>query len=871
MNIFTKKIMRSYYLYLLYAGLIFSSGTAWADVSGTVYRDLPINGSTLNTYGRKDANESGVAGITVIVTDSTGAIVGTPASTDANGNWTVSGTSGQVRVAFSNIPSYLESSPVNSGSNTTVQFINDGGTANLGLHNPADYASNAADIGMTFQVNNSGADQSLFTVRVLRNADVPAVTIAGLPTDGVSDNNGLQTEHPIKGDKVGFIHETGSVWGLAFDRSNQAIYVSAVVRRFTAMGPSGTGAIYKIDNTNNVSLFTTVANTGSIIDNASRGLADSASLPSHDPVFDEVGRVALGDLDISTDGTKLYTINLNTNELVEIEIANPSTQNTYAIGNPFAASCPAADVTSWGIGQYNGNIYVGSVCTTDVTAGAYISQFNGTNFTPFHQIPLDMDGETSANLQHIGPAGSSTQSTLPKRWRTWITNYNTLFGTFRASFPAPILSDIEFDEDNGMIIGFIDRTAMQAGWLNYSPDPTDTYTYYHDASGDIVRVCQVGSSYFNEGHANCPQPPAGSGTAPQVPEYFDGDLWDVHSEISMGGLAYQQGSGRILFSAFDPVNRNYDGVDNNYTSSGIKWLDTVNGTSTSGIRMAGGGDPSIERDYMGKAGGIGDVEYLNPPAPIEIGNRVWGDSNGNGVQDAGEAGIDGISVVLNCGGSSFNFTQTTANGGKYLFTDNNVAGGIPHDTDCTITVPANANGGTLTSQNAGLNEPFGSNPDTNTGRFSFRTGRSGQNNHTYDIGYINTSSTPTPTNTCTTITNTATINAVQETDTNSANNSASVAVQVNCDTSKPDLRLVKRADKTTASNGDTITFTLELTNEGAANATAIQVQDNLPTNLTHVSNNPQQGSYNAGTGLWNVGDLAAGQTTTLTITVTVNQ
>jgi uncharacterized repeat protein (TIGR01451 family) len=714
-----------------FVGFILSGTNAWADVSGTVYRDLPVNGTTLNTYGIKDANESGVEGVTVTVTDSSGAVVGAPVTTDANGDWAVAGTSGDIRVEFTTIPAYLESSPVNSGSNTTVQFIADGDTANLGLHNPADYAGSTADIGMTFQVNNSGADQSLFTVRVLRNADVPGVTVAGLPTDGVSDNNGLQTEHPIKGDKVGFIHETGSVWGLAFNRNTQDIYVSAAVRRFTAMGPSGTGAIYKIDNANNVSLFTTVANTGSLMDNTSRGLSDDPALPSNDPVFDEVGRIALGDLDMSADGTELYTINVNTNEFVTIDIANPGTQNTYAIGNPFGVGCPATDVTSWGIGQHDGDIYVGSVCTTDVAAGAYVSQFDGTGFTPFHQIPLDMDGETSANYVHVGTMGLT-----PKRWRTWITDYNDLFHNFRVSYPAPILSDIEFDEDNGMIIGLIDRTAMQAGWLNYSPDPADTFAYYHDSSGDIVRVCHVGGAYFNEGHANCPQNPVGPANPPhpQVPEYFDGDEWvPYHSEISMGGLAYQQGSGSILFSAFDSVDRGYDGVDDNFTASGIKWLNTTSGASMSGIRMAGGGDDSIAMDYMGKAGGVGDVEYLNPPAPLEIGNRVWEDTNGNGIQDAGEAGIDGVVVTLNCGGADF--TQTTTNGGQYLFTDANVTGGIPRDTDCTISVPTSVNGQALTTQTSATDETLGSNPDVGTGSFTFRTGLAGQNNHTYDIGY----------------------------------------------------------------------------------------------------------------------------------------
>ena len=51
-----------------------------------------------------------------------------------------------------------------------------------------------------------------------------------------------------------------------------------------------------------------------------------------------------------------------------------------------------------------------------------------------------------------------------------------------------------------------------------------------------------------------------------------------------------------------------------------------------------------------------------------IGDRVWLDTNGDGVQDAGEPGIDGVTVTLSDGS-----TDVTSNGGLYLF-DGLVAG-----------------------------------------------------------------------------------------------------------------------------------------------------------------------------------------------------
>jgi 5-hydroxyisourate hydrolase-like protein (transthyretin family) len=49
------------------------------------------------------------------------------------------------------------------------------------------------------------------------------------------------------------------------------------------------------------------------------------------------------------------------------------------------------------------------------------------------------------------------------------------------------------------------------------------------------------------------------------------------------------------------------------------------------------------------------------PSPISVGNRVWRDTNGNGVQDAGEPGIAGVTVQLWNGAKTQLIQQTTTN------------------------------------------------------------------------------------------------------------------------------------------------------------------------------------------------------------------
>jgi uncharacterized repeat protein (TIGR01451 family) len=99
------------------------------------------------------------------------------------------------------------------------------------------------------------------------------------------------------------------------------------------------------------------------------------------------------------------------------------------------------------------------------------------------------------------------------------------------------------------------------------------------------------------------------------------------------------------------------------------------------------------------------------------------------------------------------------------------------------------------------------------------------------------------------------------------NNSDSEDTTVNA---LADLAITKTADDMSPGVGDTVVFTLSVTNNGPSNTTGVQVTDILPSGVTYVSDT-SGGDYVPATGIWNIGPLNVGSTVSIDITVTANQ
>jgi uncharacterized repeat protein (TIGR01451 family) len=84
-----------------------------------------------------------------------------------------------------------------------------------------------------------------------------------------------------------------------------------------------------------------------------------------------------------------------------------------------------------------------------------------------------------------------------------------------------------------------------------------------------------------------------------------------------------------------------------------------------------------------------------------------------------------------------------------------------------------------------------------------------------------------------------------------------------------DLALTKTVNNPAPNVGDTVAYTVTLSNLGPDAATNAQVTDLLPSGLSFISATPSVGTYNSSTGLWTVGTVTTSTVQTLVVQATV--
>jgi len=721
-------------------------------ISGSVYKDLDFD--NLIT-----ASDQVVSNLTINAYNDLNTLVAT-AVTDSLGAYSLNvGSTDDFRLEYDliSLSSSLSVAYHSSGINSEVVFAKGGDSAvDLLLIDNSDYCDENPEFTTVCYVKGDPLIDPTNTA----GHTYPASgrdSIVSMKNDLSAAYSGPMPE--VRHD--GFSEETGSVYGVAYNRSNEHLYTSAFIKRFSGLGTLGVGGIYEIDysaatptvipfmdlealgqNLYDSSIYTT-----GYPDNVARGLV-SDSLVNDDTKdlegLVDVAKVGLGDLDISDDGNSLFVVNLFTKKVVSVDLTNHNLTGSSITTTEIAElpaypnpNCNMGEDRPFGLKFNNGKIYLGVVCdgsdypfsATPATSGnadlrALVFEYDFNTSLWVNIVDQTMDYQK-------GPAGGvgSTDCVFFEPWTD--TNYNR--HGFRCIGDI-YLSDIEFDDNNDLILAFTNRSSHRNDNDEYW-NAGEILRFAYDSGTNSYVVENAGTS-INGGGCGITNPRAvnqGIGGA----EYYCADSENInnHMETFIGSVALKPGSGELLVTAITPVIRRSGGVF--FVNNSTGQINSARGDYRYTLYE---GLDNINGEFA-KAAGLGDIEFLCEAPELEIGNRVWLDLDTDGIQDPSEPPIAGVIITLYdlTNPSNPPIQVTTDSLGQYTFT-----GLSPYNQyEVVIDDPSNfASGGALEdlvltsdSQGNGVNDSDGILNSNSDPSITLLTSGGGVNNFTYDFGF----------------------------------------------------------------------------------------------------------------------------------------
>ncbi|MEM1323788.1 MAG: SdrD B-like domain-containing protein, partial [Bacteroidota bacterium] len=415
---------------------------------------------------------------------------------------------------------------------------------------------------------------------------------------------------------------------------------------------------------------------------------------------------------------------------------------------------------------------------------------------------------------------------------------------------TPGNDDPSEDDQDGVCVGVpVALSCREAKTIGIA-DEFSSYQWFRDgiaisgATSDSLAITEPGSYAVQVDGGACPygnccpfvvteEPCANMGD--YVWEDYDQDgVQDVGENPIAGVTVYliDATTGLTYDSAMTDVNGNYNFIEipsGNYQIS-FDVATNANGYTYIGATQNAGVNDTLDSDAQAGTGliptfafdaSLGDNTTFDAGfVPVNtIGDFVWVDSNQDGLQSIGEGGVEGVSVTLYDANTNTPVATTTTDAsGQYLFS-NQAPGEYYVQFDLSTATGFDTYGFTAIGAGDGTNDSeVGANGVGTTFTFDPRVG----SDLSHDAGVV----------------------------------------------PPADLALRKEVDRVNPAVGDTIIFTLQVNNEGSVQATGIEVTDQLPSGFTYISDN-SGGTYTSSTGVWAVGSLAAGDSTSLAIAVRV--
>jgi hypothetical protein len=416
------------------------AATAW---TGTVFEDTQPDGK------RGDAAlEPGIAGVTITTTAADGASTATT-TTGPDGRFTIVPVGAPpYRIEYTTIPANyvvgrrLDLANRTGQSGAEVRIVTDTSA-------PLDLA--VVRPGQTCQQDPTVA----FTCFISGHAAGVSATERTLGTAPSSRSGWYATKGYKPPAQIANHKQTGATYGVAWQPSSRSLYTSAFVKRFSGLGPGGIGAIYRND-----ALFIDLASVP--------GLAPFGTDPHpqvltgdwfHDAAtYPVVGRIGIGDIDMSIDGRTLYATNLNSRQLLAIPVGRDGSRVANLTAAPpdeaagpgqigqFAVPSPCDNPDEWrvfAVAPRGADVLVGGSCTVSLQVAVL-------SFDPGQRTwskPLLSFG---VNFPR-GPQGFEAS------WEGWRDDETKAWNR-----PQLFISDISEDGDD-LVLGLRDRYGDMTG------------------------------------------------------------------------------------------------------------------------------------------------------------------------------------------------------------------------------------------------------------------------------------------------------------------------------------------------------------------------------------------------------------------------
>lgn len=462
----------------------------------------------------------------------------------------------------------------------------------------------------------------------------------------------------------------GAVYGLAYDDGAvtglSRIYAAAHLRRFTAFGPGGPGAIYAIDPATGAwSHLATVP--GEHWDRTGNDRYDADART-------QVGRSGLGGLAMHPEGRHLFIVNITLRRIDILDLTTNAFLTPISLSDAYAA-----------IGQSSSDTYPFAITfapqpvndapvmlvgfTNSATATVFVAAFSRTpagiwSWSQFlaqdlrHSAMLTrLDGATAADVIGNGVVQDA------RAWNPWVDHEGGMART-RASprfvvHPQPILTDLTFAPDGQtLFLGIRDRTGDQLFFRN-PPDggysaiaQGDLLTYRRNGNGWRLAAVSRTDRVSRSGQATIAAHTADVFND-NLHAFSEGDR-PAHIENHMGSLATLPVQQRADPAQFQVASAHLLGA----LQAGVVFYAGNGSDETGHQNVMGGATPT-------KVAALGDVEPLCTYAYVQ--GVVWEDVNRDGIRQDGEPLLRRVRVELADAHGSVLAAVTTDAQGRYRF------------------------------------------------------------------------------------------------------------------------------------------------------------------------------------------------------------